>query len=66
LPGSQGIYTDFDHFFYRESSNAETSEYDFSNFNVTLTPAAVAPEPTSAALLAIPLFGIASRRRKRS
>ena len=44
LSGSQGIYTNFDHFFLRMGSNTETTEFDFSNFSVTVTSAA-APEP---------------------
>ncbi len=66
LTGSQSIYNQFDQLFFRNSDATQATTLDFTNNSVVLTPAAVVPEPTSAALLAIPLCGIAARRRKRS
>jgi len=61
LPGSQGIYTDFDHFFFRDSSNADASEIDFTEFKVVLTP--TVPEPASLSLLALGALSLVRRRR---
>jgi hypothetical protein len=57
LPGSQSVYTKFDQLFFRMSSNVETSEIDFTNWNVTLTP-----EPSGLALLALASLSLARRR----
>lgn len=61
LSGSQGIYTNFDQLFFRMASNTETSEIDFSNFQVDLV---TAPEPSSAMVLGLGAL-MMIRRRKR-
>lgn len=62
LPGSQGIYNSFDQLFFRMSSNAETSEIDFTNFQVSLQSV---PEPASVGLIgALAVMGALRRRRR--
>jgi hypothetical protein len=63
LPGSQSIYRDFDHLFFRMSSNSETSEIDFTNWKVDLTSV---PEPTSVAILGLGSIALLARRRSRA
>ncbi len=56
---TSGIYTDFDHLFFRFSSASGTADViDFQNFNVQLIP-----EP--ATMLLLGLGGLMVRRRKR-
>ena len=59
LPGSQGIYTNFDQMFLRVSGNTETSEFDFSNFSVAMT---AAPEPGTIGVLGGALVLLRRRR----
>lgn len=61
LPGSQGIYTQFDQLFFRNSDASQAATLDFTNFRVDLTPA---PEPGSAALLALAGTAALARRRR--
>jgi hypothetical protein len=61
LPGSQSIYRDFDHLFFRMASNTETAEIDFTNFKVELTSV---PEPSAMLLTALMGGGLVSRRRQ--
>jgi hypothetical protein len=61
LPGSQSIYTNFDQLFFRMSGNTETSEFDFSNFQINYQPV---PEPTGLSLLLLGAFPLLGRRRR--
>ena len=64
LPGSQGIYTNFDQMFLRMSGNTETTELDFSNFSVTLSSSS-APEPGTLGLLVVALAPLRRRTAAR-
>ncbi|WP_428938651.1 PEP-CTERM sorting domain-containing protein [Fontivita pretiosa] len=59
LPGSQGIYLNFDQLFFRMSSNTTASQVDITNFRVELIP-----EPASLGLIG--LAGLALGRRRRA
>jgi hypothetical protein len=63
LPGSQSIYRDFDHLFFRMSSNTEASEIDFTNWRVELTSV---PEPASLSVLSFGGIALLVRRRRAS
>lgn len=60
LPGNTGVYTDFDHFMFRDSSNVDSSQIDFTEFRVDFTSV---PEPSTALVCLI--GGAALRRRSR-
>jgi hypothetical protein len=61
LPGSQGLYQDFDHLFFRMSSNTETPEIDFTNWKVELTSV---PEPASLSVIGLGGIALLGRRRR--
>jgi hypothetical protein len=62
LPGSQGIYTNFDQFFFRNSDNTQATELSFTNFNVV---ANVVPEPASLAVIGFGAVSMLRRTRRR-
>lgn len=61
LPGSQSIYQDFDHLFFRMSSNSETPEIDFTNWKVELNSV---PEPASLSVVGLGGIALLARRRR--
>jgi hypothetical protein len=61
LPGSQGVYTDFDHFMFRDSSNVDSSQIDFTEFRVDLD--AAVPEPSMALASLLGCTALIRRRR---
>jgi hypothetical protein len=62
LPGSQSIYTNFDHFMLRNSDASQAATLDFTNFKVV--EAAAVPEPSSLGFLAVAALALGLRRRR--
>jgi hypothetical protein len=60
LPGNNVPYSNFDHLFWRMSSNVEASHINLTNFFVEYNPI---PEPASLGLLSLAMVAFARRRR---